>query len=214
MLALSPDEFFEQIIRTELQARGLVEGPNFFFGHDRSGDIATLERLCEKAGLLLEIVHPIQIGERVISSSVVRARIAEGNLAAAADLLGHPYQVRGRVTRGAGRGQKLGFPTANLADVSTQLPPDGVYAGGVFRHGKRYPAAVHLGPNATFGETARKLEVHLLDFQGDLYDEILSVDLYDRVRGTFRFDDANALRTQMEQDVERVRQIAANVAKS
>ncbi|MEX2286366.1 MAG: bifunctional riboflavin kinase/FAD synthetase [Planctomycetaceae bacterium] len=207
LLALSPDEFFDQIVRGKLAARGLVEGPNFFFGHDRSGDIATLERLCEQAGLMLEVVHPIQIGDRVISSSAVRARVAEGNIAAAIDLLGHPYQISGRVARGAARGRQLGFPTANLVDVVTQLPPDGVYAGAVRRGERVYPAAVHLGPNATFGEAARKLEVHILDFDGDLYDELLCVDLYDRIRGTIRFSDANELKSQMTRDVERVREI-------
>jgi riboflavin kinase/FMN adenylyltransferase len=209
LLSLSPVQFFEQIIKGELNARGLVEGPNFFFGHDRSGDITTLRHLCESAKISLEIVHSMMVSDQMISSSLIRARISEGDIASAVEWLGHPYQIEGRVGTGAMRGRDVGFPTANLEGMTILLPPDGVYAGTVTVEGKVHPAAVHLGPNPTFGEQNRKLEVHVVDYDGDLYCKTLAVDLLDRVRGVVRFSGVDELRRQLKNDIEKVRTIAA-----
>jgi riboflavin kinase/FMN adenylyltransferase len=207
LLDLKPAEFFEQIIRGELDARGLVEGPNFFFGHDRTGDIRTLEQFCRAAGLMLDIAAPVQIGDQLVSSSAVRAAISRGDIAAAVEMLGNPYQIHGRVMRGAGRGATLGYPTANLTDVETLLPPGGVYAGVGRIAGREYPAAINIGANPTFGERASKLEVHLVDFTGDLYGADVKVDFLDRLRDTRTFSGADELREQLRRDVARVRQI-------
>lgn len=208
LLNLGPEEFFAQIVRGELDARGLVEGPNFYFGRRRAGDVAMLRSLCEAAGLTLEVVPPLKIGRRLVSSSEVRSLIARGNLSEAVSLLGHPYQVRGRVTRGDERGGKIGFPTANLQDVETLLPPDGVYAGIARPGDEEYPAAINLGPNPTFGEERRKFEVHLLDFTGDLYGRTLAVEFLERIRDTRPFAGTDELRTQVNQDIEQVRHTA------
>lgn len=208
LLDLSPEQFFEQIVRKELDARGLVEGPNFCFGRNRSGDVTMLSRLCEAFGILLDVVPPLEIDGRVVSSSTIRTLILDGKLAEAANLLGHPYRIRGRVVRGADRGRSIGFPTANLEDVTTLLPSDGVYAGRVDYQGQRLSAAIHLGPNPTFSETGRKLEIHVLDFSGDLYGQELEVDLLARLRDTARFEDVAALRQQLEQDLDAVRAVA------
>lgn len=210
LLSLSPVQFFEQIIKGELNARGLVEGPNFFFGHDRSGDITTLRHLCESANISLEIVHSMMVSDQMISSSLIRARISEGDIASAVEWLGHPYQIEGRVGTGAKRGRELGFPTANLEGVTILLPPDGVYAGTASIDGTVHPAAVHLGPNPTFGELHRKLEVHVVDYSGDLYGKTLAVDLLDRVRGVVRFNGVEELRRQLTSDIEKVRLVAAS----
>ena len=208
-LSLSPAEFFEKIVRAELDARGLVEGPNFFFGHDRQGNVATLGELCHQARLGLEIIPPVVVGSCLVSSSAIRSQIAAGSLASAVEMLGHPYRMQGRVVRGAERGRSIGFPTANLAEVATLLPADGVYAGVVSIDGRMMAAAVHLGSNPTFDEGERKLEVHVLDYAGDLYGRSLDVDLLDRVRGTERFAGAEALKAQLERDVKSVRAIVA-----
>ena len=208
LLDLRPEQFFERIVHQELAARGLVEGPNFCFGRNRSGDVTTLRRLCASSGILLEVVPPLEIDGGVVSSSRIRALILEGRIAEAVDLLGHPYRVRGRVIHGADRGRALGFPTANLDGVATLLPKDGVYAGRADYRGESWPAAVHLGPNPTFDETARKLEIHLLDFAGDLYGQELDVDFLARLRDTASFEDAAALRQQLERDLTTVRAVA------
>jgi riboflavin kinase/FMN adenylyltransferase len=207
LLALTAEEFFESFVRREMQARGMVEGPNFYFGKDRRGDVTLLGRLCGAAGLALSVVPPMLHGGTTVSSSVIRRAIAEGRIADAVEMLGHPFQIEGIVAEGARRGRQIGFPTANLAGVATLLPPDGVYAGTSLVDGVRYPAAVHLGPNPTFGEGERKLEAHLVGYRGDLYGRSLQVDLLDRVRGTQKFAGVEELTSQLRRDVERVEEI-------
>ena len=210
LLNLTPEQFFGQIIRDELDARGLVEGPNFFFGRNRTGNIATLETLCDASGLKLEIVPPVKVGERLVSSSAIRRLIGEGKISEAIELLGHSYRIQGTVIRGAARGRTIGFPTANLERVSTLLPCDGVYAGLAHSDNHSYPAAVNLGPNPTFGEQQRKLEVHLLDFSGDLYGRQLDVDFLKRIRDTSQFANVDDLQSQLERDVDTVRMLVTN----
>ncbi len=211
LLNLSPEEFVSRIVQSQLHARGLVEGPNFCFGKDRAGDVARLRSLCDEAGLSLTIVEAVTDGDAIVSSSAIRAAIGEGRMADAVAMLGHPYRLTGTVGTGAGRGRAIGFPTANLSDVETLLPRDGVYAGRVLVGGVSHAAAVHLGPNPTFAEEDRKLEVHIVDYSGDLYGQALSVDLIGRVRDTMPFPDATALQTQLKQDIATVRRIAGKI---
>ena len=208
LLSLSPDDFFSQIVETELDARGMVEGPNFFFGRDRQGTVEKLRDLCKASGRSLDIVEPVLAGDAMVSSSRIRGLLADGDVAAAVELLGHPYRMEGRVVKGAGRGRTLGWPTANLAEIETLFPADGVYAGLATIDFKAYPAAIHLGSNPTFQENTRKLEVHLIGFQGDLYDRNLAVDMIGRVRGTQTFADGNALREQLEKDIAQTKSMA------
>ena len=147
LLDLSPEEFFTQVIRSELDARGLVEGPNFCFGKDRAGDVNTLQSLCDRYGLTLTIVEALTAdGDAIVSSSAIRRAISEGRIGEAVKMLGHPYRLSGIVEPGAKRGTGLGFPTANFGGVATLLPADGVYAGQCDVDGRTYAAAVHLGP--------------------------------------------------------------------
>jgi riboflavin kinase / FMN adenylyltransferase len=227
LLALTPAEFFRDIVLGELQTVGLVEGPNFFFGHDRAGNVATLRMLCEASGRELDVVSAVFVRDRMVSSSEIRSLIASGRMADAVEMLGHPYCVTGVVGSGAGRGHTLGFPTANLFDIVTLLPPDGVYAGvctvpspdrgGHSLHPQppqvasaTFAAAINLGPNPTFGESARKFEVHLLEFSGDLRGHTLDVGLLARIRDTRRFDSVDDLRRQLEQDVAAVRAVSGS----
>ncbi len=201
LLALTAEEFFTRVIRAELGAQGLVEGPNFYFGKDRGGNITLLRQLCQSAGLTLDVIEPVTWQGQWVSSSAIRSLLTAGELTAAVELLGHPYRVTGQVVTGAQRGRTLGFPTANLADVATTLPGHGVYAGRVRWDGRTYAAAVNVGPNPTFGEGATKLEVHLIDFVGDLYGQRLDVDLTTKLRGVRKFDSAAALRAQLAADI-------------
>lgn len=209
LLGLTPDEFFTKIIRGELAATGLVEGANFCFGRDRSGDVTCLRRLCDTAGVRLDVVPQVTCGDVVVSSSVIRSLIQTGRVNAAADLLGAWYRVRGVVSAGAARGRTIGFPTANVTGVETVLPPDGVYAGRAFVGGRSFVAAINLGPNPTFGEATRKLEVHLLDFAGDLYGQPLDVEFLQHLRNTVPFANVDELRSQLVCDVAQVREVVA-----
>src|SRR5262245_29756639 len=147
LLRLTPREFFDQIVVGKLQAAGLVEGPNFFFGRDRTGTIDTLSEFCASAGLSLEVVPPVAVGGRLVSSTEIRRLIADGHVAQAAELLGSAYGVTGTVVRGAERGRTLGFPTANLEGIRTVLPCDGVYAGWAQIGAASHVAAINVGPS-------------------------------------------------------------------
>lgn len=209
LLHWTPTEFFERIVVRELQARRLVEGPNFFFGRDRAGNITVLRSLCAAHNITLEVIEPVTVHGQWVSSSVIRALLTAGDVDNALVLLGHPYRLTGRVVVGSERGRGLGFPTANLEDCPTVIPGEGIYAGQALVDERRYPAAIHIGPNPTFGETRRKVEVHLLDFAGDLYGQILPVEFLSRLRDVRRFTSTEALRAQLAQDLAQVRQVCA-----
>jgi len=207
LLSLTPREFFEQIVQGEIAAAGLVEGPNFFFGHHRAGTIDTLREYCGEANIGLEIVEPVVVAGRMVSSSEIRRLIVAGDVSAAAELLGAPYVLRGVVCHGSERGRTIGFPTANLSEVATLIPRDGVYAGRAVVAGQSYAAAMNVGPNPTFEEQQPKLEVHLLDFEGDLYDQSLRVEFLQRLRDTTRFDSLELLCGQLRRDVDQARSL-------
>jgi riboflavin kinase/FMN adenylyltransferase len=210
LLGLPAREFFERVVLGQFAARGLVEGPTFRFGHDRGGDVRVLAEWCAQAGLDFEVAPATDLEGEIVSSTRIRHCLAEGRTDEAERLLGRPHRVRGVVIRGAGRGAGLGFPTANLDQVDTQIPADGVYAAGVLLDGQNppHPAACHIGPNVTFGEQARTVEVHLIDFSGNLYGRRLELDFLTRLRPSRRFETVDALREQMQLDVVQARQAA------
>jgi riboflavin kinase/FMN adenylyltransferase len=208
LLSLSPEVFFERIVCATLAARAVVEGPNFYFGKDRAGDIHRLRSLCVQHQIELEIVAPLRVDGEAISSSRIRKLLAAGEIAAATPMLTRPYRIRGLVTHGAGRGHQLGFPTANVDAVDTLIPAAGVYAGIAHAAGGQWPAAMHIGPNLTFGEHTTKLEVHLIGFSGSLYGEPLEVDFLTRLRDIHTFASVDELLAQLRIDVRRATDIA------
>jgi riboflavin kinase/FMN adenylyltransferase len=212
LLQLTPREFFDRIVVGRLQARGLVEGPNFFFGHNRAGDIGTLRDFCGDAGIELAIVPPVVVGDHLVSSSEIRRLISDGRVREAGTLLGATYRVAGTVVRGAERGRTIGFPTANLEGIRTVLPRDGVYAGrarvGSEAEANWFAAGINIGVSPTFADQERKVEVHLVDFTGDLYGSRLAVELVDRLRDTAKFDGIDSLKNQLAIDIDRARALA------
>jgi riboflavin kinase/FMN adenylyltransferase len=208
MLRLTAVEFFEQIVRAKLDPRAMIEGGNFGFGRNREGNIETLARLCEPTGIRFATAPPVLWDGRPVSSSRVRDALRQGAVAEAARLLGRAYRLHGVVGRGQRRGQSLGFPTANLEQIPILIPGDGVYATRVQIKGESWAGAANVGPNPTFGEDARKVEVHLIGFRGDLYDQKVAVDFLDRLRDTRKFKNAVDLTAQLHVDVEQARGIA------
>lgn len=206
LLALSPEAFFE-FLRRALAPRGMVEGFNFRFGKDRAGSNGTLRTLCATADIEFQEVPAFRWNGRPVSSSRVRDALAEGDVAAATELLGRPYRVSGIVGTGARRGRTIGFPTANLERIETLVPAEGVYAVSVTAAAGVFPGAAHIGPNATFGELARTVEVHLIDFAGDLYGQELGVDFVARLRGTRKFETVAALVEQVRRDVAEAKRV-------
>jgi riboflavin kinase/FMN adenylyltransferase len=207
LLSLTATEFFAEVIQKRLAARAMVEGSNFGFGRGREGDVARLARLCEPVGIQLTVVPPLVLNGVEVSSSRIRASLLGGNVRDAAMLLGRPYRLQGMVSSGQRRGQKLGFPTANLEQIRTLVPSEGVYAVRVPLNGYIWPGAANIGSNPTFGENARKVEVHLIDFQGDLYDRPLAVDFVERLRDTKPFKGVAELVEQLQLDIKQARRI-------
>lgn len=206
-LELTAREFFDRILVDTLDARAIVEGPNFFFGHDRRGNVEVLGEFCAEASLDFEVVEPYDMQGRIISSSRTRQCLAEGHVAEVTEMLTEPYRVHGMVVRGANRGASLGFPTANVDMVPTLLPKEGIYAGRGYIEGQPVPAAISLGPNPTFDDGRLKFEVYLLDFEGDLYGQLVEVDFLARLRDIERYDSVDDLLAQMHRDVEATRRI-------
>lgn len=201
LLALAPEAFVRDVLLGQLGAKAVVEGYNFRFGRDRAGDTGLLRDLCAAADIGFEEVGPLTDGEEPISSSRVRAALLGGDVGRAADLLGRSYRVVGTVVTGARRGRTIGFPTANLADVPTVLPGNGVYAVRGFVNGVEWPGAANVGPNPTFGDDARKVEVHLIGFAGDVYGARLPVEFVAKLRDTRPFSGAAELVGQLRRDV-------------
>ena len=207
LLAMDPDEFFAEIIQNKLAACGLVEGPNFFFGRNRAGDVNTLRTLCDAADITLKVVEPVKSDEGIVSSSRIRKLLSEGSIESAANLLGDHYSIAGTVRHGAGRGREIGFPTANLTEIPTLIPNDGVYAASAVINEESFAVALNIGPNPTFGEASRKVEAHVLDFTGELYGQSLEVRFLARLRAGRKFSSAEELTDQIEQDITQTREV-------
>jgi riboflavin kinase/FMN adenylyltransferase len=205
LLRLEAETFFDQVLLSKLGARGVVEGPNFHFGRDRRGDLVLLETLCGSHGLRFKVVSGEDREGTMVSSSRIRGLLMQGDIEHARELLGRPYQLEGKVGTGAARGRTLGFPTANLDEVKVLVPAHGVYAGTARVDGMVHVAAIHIGPNPTFVESRSKIEVHLLDFDQDLYGQTIAVDLHYRLRGVQRFASREELVRQLEDDLRSTR---------
>lgn len=214
LLQLSAEEFFEQVLIDTLGARALVEGPNFRFGRDRMGDVELLGKLCRAKGMTLTVVEAANDDAGMISSTRIRQLINSGDIAQANSLLTRPYQITGQVGHGAARGRTIGTPTANLTEISSLVPPHGVYAGCVPVGDQWCAAAVHIGPNPTFGEEAVKVEVHLIDWNGELYDSNLQCLFLERLRDVQKFQSLDELKNQIAIDIERCRTIFKNYLNS
>jgi riboflavin kinase/FMN adenylyltransferase len=162
-----------------------------------------LRSWCAAAGIDFEVVEATVVDGRLVSSSLVRECLGAGQVRDAARFLTRPHRIRGVVTRGAGRGAGLGFPTINLAEVDVLLPAEGVYAGRAWieGHPQAWPAACNIGPNPTFEDVARKVEAHLVGFGGDLYGKRVEIDFLERLRETRKFSGVEELLGQLARDV-------------
>lgn len=205
---LAPEEFVRRVLRADLGMEELVLGHDHGFGRGRSGDLETLRGLGAADGFGVDVVDPVRDDGQPISSTLIRAAVAHGQLEQAARWLGRPYTVRGRVVPGAGRGRVIEVPTMNLAppDPRKLLPPDGVYAVWVTIEGRetgdggRVGGMMNQGPRPTFGEEARTLEAHLFDFDGDLSGAIVTVEWVRRLRDVQAFPSREALVAQLQRD--------------
>jgi riboflavin kinase / FMN adenylyltransferase len=204
-----PERFVEEILVERLGVQELVIGHDHGFGRGRSGDAETLRRLGDEFGFAVDVVPPVQVDGEAVSSSRIRRAVAAGEMGAAERGLGRPYGLRGVVVRGDGRGRQLGFPTANLGGLDSEKlhPPPGIYAVRGVTRGGVYDGALHLGPRPTFQGAPPSIELHLMDFEGELYGEEVRVDFVLRLRDVLPFATVDALVEQMREDVVRAREV-------
>ncbi|MBL7209853.1 MAG: bifunctional riboflavin kinase/FAD synthetase [Dehalococcoidia bacterium] len=202
----APD--FVQLLREHLKMRGLIVGPDFALGRNREGDADGLRLLGKEMSFSVEVIPPIVLDGEVISSSAVRQALAEGDMKRVERLFGRPFTLRGQVVSGDERGRTLGYPTANL-DVKPEqaLPSDGVYVTVAHIDGESLPSVTNVGVRPTFGGGKRLVETYLLDYEWELREQRLRIDLVDKLRDEKRFNNAEELKAQITKDVEQARAI-------
>jgi riboflavin kinase / FMN adenylyltransferase len=220
--AIEADAFVRDVLRRDLDARDVIVGYDFSFGRGRTGDTRRLTALGAALDMGVAVIPQVMIGELPCSSTKIRELVLEGRTVEAAALLGRPFEIEGRVVRGAARGRTLGFPTANVAPEGELTPRLGIYAargrlleGPEAAAGTVHPVALSVGRNPTFNPTFGQpgqrdgvtVEAHLLDFEGDLYDRRMRIEVGQRLRDERRFDSIAALVAQIQADVEQVRRL-------
>ncbi|MFN3466635.1 MAG: bifunctional riboflavin kinase/FAD synthetase [Candidatus Brocadiales bacterium] len=204
--SMKAEDFISQLIVRHLGTKGWVMGFNFRFGKDRSGDFSLASRLSQRYGFQLRTCPPVKFEGDVISSTRIRKAILAGDLKTAEGMLGRPVSILGTVVQGSGRGKRLGYPTANL-DLHHEIkPPDGVYATWVTINGKDYLSITNIGTRPTFEKPGAEAvtEVYVIDFDKDLYGEVLEVKFIYKLREELKFTSVEALKTQMDRDKEEV----------
>jgi len=209
---LAPESFVRRILAERFRVRELVIGYDHGFGRARSGDIELLRRIGAEEGFDVDVVAAVRVNGQAVSSTAIRALVAEGRVEAAAGLLGRPYSFRGPVVHGLGRGHELGFPTANIAAPAGNklLPCQGIYAVRASLRTDIREGLLHLGPRPTFAGSPPSIELFILDFDRDIYGENVRVEFLKRLRDVRPFSTAEALVDQMRLDEETARAFFSN----
>ncbi len=200
---------FVALLQKRLRMRGMVAGPDFALGHNREANVEILASLGREMGFTLSVVAPLVDEEgRTIKSTAVRDALARGDVTRVAAQLGRDFVLEGTVVRGHGRGELLGFPTANLQPPpETAIPGDGVYATLAHVDHRRYMAATSIGKRPTFGVGAHTVEAFILDFQGELHGQGIRLEFVQRLRDEAKYETVQALQEQVARDVDRTRAI-------
>jgi riboflavin kinase/FMN adenylyltransferase len=207
-----PMTFVDDVIVKHFAPAAIVEGSSFRFGQHRQGKVEDLEAAGQSRGFETEIIEPTRIslgseGNTVVSSSLIRQLLLGGTVSQVSACLGRHYMLAGKVVHGAGRGTGLGFPTANIQPEDQLVPAEGVYAGSCELDGRAYPAAISIGQTPTFERQDTIIEGHILDFDGDLYDQRIELSFLQWLREQRRYDSGEALCEQMSRDLAETRRV-------
>jgi riboflavin kinase/FMN adenylyltransferase len=211
---MEPRAFVEEVLVRTLGIKEIWVGFDFAFGRDRRGDICLMQELGRELNFLVEVIPPVALQGRMISSTLIRNLLGTGKVAEASLLLGRPYMIRGVVVKGRGQGKELGFPTANLKPPKDFLLPDGVYAGWANQGGQVYQVAINVGRTPTFPDRDRRIEVHFLGFEGDLYRRQIEIHFLERVREERQFPNQAELAQAIREDAAQVAQLLSGHAQS
>jgi len=207
LAAMTPEQFVDDILLARIGVRHLVVGYDYTFGRNRSGNVEFLIETGKRLGFTVEVIGPVQRGEVTSSSTLIRRLLAAGDVVGVVGPLGRNFTLEGRVVHGVGRGRQIGIPTANLLTEKEILPRPGVYAVRVKHQGVLCDGVMNIGFNPTFGLERISLEVHLLDFSGDLYGETLRVYFVERLRDERVFPSVEALKEAIHADIAQARKL-------
>jgi len=207
--ATEPEDFVRKLVIHSKPLREICVGHEWSFGKNRRGNLDLLKKLGAKFDFDVVGIPPVKINGAVVSSTAIRQAIEKGDWAKAAEMLGREYTILGTVTRGDNLGKKIGFPTANLSAHSEQFPPNGVYVAEARIDGELYRGVINLGirPTVSSGKSERVLEIHLFDFNRDIYGHDVEVRFLKFLRSEKKFQDLDTLVQQIRQDVEQARQL-------
>jgi riboflavin kinase / FMN adenylyltransferase len=210
--ATEPETFVEQLVASSRPLREICVGHEWSFGKGRRGNLELLKHLGSQFDFDVIGVAPVTANDEIISSTAIREAIQNGNFAKAKEMLGRDYTILGTVTRGDDLGKKIGFPTANLSAHSEQFPPDGVYFAEAWLEGVLYHGVVNLGcrPTVSRDKSNRVLEIHLFDFNRDIYGQDLEIRFVQYLRPEKKFENVDALKQQIAADVEQARRLCAS----
>ena len=205
------EDFIHRVLVAALGAVHLVVGANFRFGHGGTGTVEMLRQLGAEYGFDVDVFTLLEgsVGDDAVSSSLIRRQIADGQVERVAEELGRPFRLEGHVVKGAGRGRALGIPTANLElPPKMILPKVGVYAGWMEHEGERHPAVINVGYNPTFEDRSTPIvEVHVLEFDADLYGKVVGVEFTHRLRDELKFPDAESMMKEIRVDIAKAREL-------
>jgi riboflavin kinase/FMN adenylyltransferase len=201
---------FIALLKKHLRMQGIMVGPDFALGRGGEGNITLLHALGREMKFSVEVIPPYTINDEVVSSTLIRQALIQGDVRRVERLMGHYFYLRGKVITSDKRGRVLGFPTANL-DIKPQqaLPDNGIYATITQVDGKRFPSATNIGTRPTFGEGEKTVETHLLNYKCDLYGKEIRVEFVQKLRGEKRFASSEELKIQIEKDVRKVEALLA-----
>lgn len=198
----TPSDFVKRILLKKVGAKKIIIGYNYRFGRGKTGNVESLKAICADYGIEVEVVQPLIVDHTVVSSSKIRQLIREGEVERASKLLGRDYLVIGRVIKGTHRGHELGFPTANLEMTEELYPKLGVYAVNVQWHQQFFNGLANIGFNPTFDTKALTLEIHILNFNHEIYGDEIQVSFIRRIRDEIRFSSLKGLIGQIQKDIE------------
>src|SRR6266704_292899 len=209
--ATEPEDFVQQLVKHSKPLREICVGHKWAFGKNRRGNLELLKKLGARFDFGVVGIPPVTVNGEIVSSTTIRQAVEAGDLKKTAAMLGREYTILGTVVRGDDLGKKIGFPTANLSAHNEQFPPNGVYFAEAKLDGVAYPGVVNLGyrPTVSSSKTERILEIHLLDFDRDIYGKDLELRFIRYLRPEKKFENVDALVRQIECDVQQARELAA-----
>ncbi len=207
---LSAEEFVQNVLIKILNIKDIVVGPDFMFGNKRSGNAALLKEMGKQYGFETHVINPKKLGDDIISSSLIRQKISDGNILRLNELLGYSYFLKGNIIEGEKRGRQIGFPTTNVDTNWELLPKPGVYATMAVLKEARYKSITNIGFRPTFGNNKLLIETHLFDFSETVYGEEIKVEFFQRLRDERKFESVDDLISQIKLDVGEVKNILTN----